>query len=306
MKYPDLLNDQSFRENPELYVERAIKEYIATSPLNCMKEFNNQPFFAEPVVVFANGDDPVFRDLKKTLAEYHFTPREILEERTRMHPYRRRGEAIEHVSVISGALPLHPDIIHDEGQTHYGGSLRHKYSSWVGGHSGLMRTMTTHIENLLLALGHIAIAPAAAPFFEQNWDRVGETCRTTISNWSERHIAAACGLGTFGLNGQIITPKGAAVHLFSFVCDLKLPPTPKPVKENCLYYRDGSCKQCIDRCQGGAISENGRNPKKCHEYAVNKVPEILKRIGMYDDSTIGRRPACGLCFSNVPCTDRIP
>jgi epoxyqueuosine reductase len=320
MKYPERLNLKLFKENPTLFLENTIKEYVSTSPLNCMIPFNNQPMFGEPIVAFDNGDDPVFQNIKKTVAPYHLTPREVLES-MRMRPTsggaapspggpppRFDESPIEHVSVISGALPINPDIIRVEGQTRYGGSPRHKYTSWIGGHNGLLATTTKYIENLFLLLGYNAITPSNARFFESSWARVGETCRTTQSNWSERHVAELCGLGTFGLHGQIITPKGAAVHLFSIVCNMELTPTPKSGKENCLYYRDGSCKECIDRCFGGAISERGRNPTKCHltaMSAVDKSPEFKKKLGAYA-SLIGNRPACGLCFSNVPCADRIP
>lgn len=326
MKQPKSLNLKLFNDNPARFLEDTIKDFVMTSPLNCAVAFEKQPFFVEPVVVFADGDDPVFTDLKRIIGTYHLTPREALENLP-MNPKTlgvigRIGRAtssppgpsgfkpphFEHVSIISGALPINPETCLDEGKTRFGGSIRHKLTSWIGGHTGFARTVTIYIENLLMVLGYTAISPSAAPYGEQNWERAGKTCRTSISNWSERHIGAACGLGTFGLHGQLITPKGAAVYLFSVVTDLELEPTPKTqTMENCLFLRDGSCKKCIERCPGGAISEEGRDPYKCNDNAINSViraPQPTADLGIFE--RYRHRPACGLCFTNVPCQSRIP
>jgi len=45
------------------------------------------------------------------------------------------------------------------------------------------------------------------------------------SNWSQRHIAYAAGLGTFSLSDGFITPKGIAMRCGSVVCDAALSPT---------------------------------------------------------------------------------
>jgi epoxyqueuosine reductase QueG len=134
---------------------------------------------------------------------------------------------------------------------------------------------------------------------------MADNCRKTIANWSERLIAEACGLGTFGLNGMIITEKGVAVNLFSLVCNIKIPPTPKKInQQNCLYYRNGSCGKCIDRCQNSAINREGRNPRKCHQYVMEILPEILRKEGKFGEIIV--LPTCGLCTMGVPCSQSIP
>jgi ferredoxin len=291
-----------------------------------MLPFNNQPMFVEPVVAFADGDNPSFQNIKNSVASYHLTPREVLEN-TRKRPLTagtvscRKGppnipgapptkfdqSSLDHISVICGALPINPIIMQVEGQTPYSSPML-KFTSWIGGHNGLPKTLSVYLENLLSVLGYIAIAPSFAPWLESDWSRVGETCRTTQSNWSERHVAEICGLGTFGLHGQIITSKGSAVYLFSIVTNASIAPTPRSDRQNCLYYRDGSCKACIARCPGGAISEKGRNPTKCHLTAranLEKTLELQKQLGDYE-RMIGGRSACAQCFSNVPCSSMIP
>jgi epoxyqueuosine reductase QueG len=106
------------------------------------------------------------------------------------------------------------------------------------------------------------------------------------------------------VNGMIITEKGVAVNLFSLVCDVGVTSTPPPKQQNCLYYRNDSCGKCMERCRNSAISREGRDPRKCHEYAAIKLPEILKRNGELE-KIIGI-PTCGLCTIGVPCSERIP
>ena len=55
------LNVELFKSNPCRFLERVIKEYVSTSPINRLVEFDDAPIWGEPVVAFANGDDRSFR-----------------------------------------------------------------------------------------------------------------------------------------------------------------------------------------------------------------------------------------------------
>lgn len=74
------LDVELFKSNPCLFLEHAITEYVATSPINCLTTFDNAPIFDEPVVAFANGDDPIFKDIRTVIGDFHLTPREALEK----------------------------------------------------------------------------------------------------------------------------------------------------------------------------------------------------------------------------------
>ena len=153
-------------------------------------------------------------------------------------------------------------------------------------------------------LGGTAITPSGSRF-AVNKEMPGGWF---VTNWSERHVAWACGLGTFGLNGLMITPKGCAVYLGSLVCDVTLKPTPNAYSShtaNCLFYRDSSCRRCLERCPAGAISEEGRSNLKCRSNLQGQQAVKLKELGL-DRDLIGPAPACGLCSTGVPCEDRIP
>jgi hypothetical protein len=297
-------NLELFNAKPGLFIEKAIKDYVLTSPLNCMMDFGNKPFFGEPVIAFADGDSPTFKNFKQTVSESHLLPREILEKQIPITFRMKPGFELKNVTVIAGALPVNPEIIRTEAGSRYGSSLIHNHMNWLGGHWGVLKAVCDHIEVLFYILGHSAVAPFFSPLFRDDPKTMAENCRKTVCNWSERHVAEACGLGTFGLNGMIITPKGVAVNLFSVVCDVAITPTPTPDRQYCLYYRDGSCGKCMERCQNSAISLQGRNPRKCHEYAAIKLPEILKKNG--ELKKIIGIPTCGLCTMGVPCSERIP
>jgi epoxyqueuosine reductase QueG len=150
-------------------------------------------------------------------------------------------------------------------------------------------------------LGHVAVAPTLLTSFQYSRnEKVG-----WASPWSERHIAYACGLGTFSLNDGFITPKGMAIRIGSVVTLLKLAPSERKYrhhKENCLVFRNEECGKCIRRCPAEAITEKGHDKDKCREY-INSEPMKAKR------SEYGLKnppPACGLCQTRVPCEFEIP
>jgi epoxyqueuosine reductase len=121
------------------------------------------------------------------------------------------------------------------------------------------------------------------------------------ANWSERHIAYACGLGTFGLHRGLITQKGAAHRLMSLVvntaCDGYGAMVENPFA-SCLYLSQKKCGACIKRCPAGAISTNGHDLQKCRDYSYGKMQAISQeKIG---HATGG----CALCMTGVPCAER--
>jgi len=122
------------------------------------------------------------------------------------------------------------------------------------------------------------------------------------SNWSERHIAYAAGLGTFSLSDGFITERGIAHRCGSVVTDLALPASPRTAESpyaNCLFYTNGSCNACITRCPAGAITERGHDRLKCREYMQSNRPYLMEK---YDVGVVG----CGLCQTKVPCEFRNP
>ncbi len=113
------------------------------------------------------------------------------------------------------------------------------------------------------------------------------------SNWSERHVAYASGLGTFCLTRGLISEKGVAGRYGSIIISQEIEPDERPyqgVYDYCIL-----CGACIKRCPAGAISlEYGKDQQKCREWMNRTKNEYNPRYG------------CGKCQVGVPCEDKIP
>lgn len=294
------LEREQFEANPSLFLENAIKEYVATSPGNRLTSFNSTPIFDEPLVGFADGDDAIFQDYKAIIGDFHLTPREALARHLRG---KEGGSAKEppRVSVISWVLPSTQETRLSLRRESVVPSLRWNHTRWHG--QDFIYEMASYVASLLEELGHQAIAPERASFYETR-----ELSNGLASNWSQRHIAYAAGLGTFSLSDGFITPRGIAMRCSSVVCDLTLPPSPRGYRNhlaNCLFYREGSCRRCIERCPADAITEEGHDKKKCADFLFREQPAILKELGR-EEGYIGDYLGCGLCQTKVPCEARIP
>lgn len=294
------LNLERFETNPSLFLEEAIKEYVVDSPSNCHRAFNDEPIFNEPLVGFADGDDTIFQDYKAIIGDFHLTPREALEIHLREKESADDKQPAK-VSVISWVLPVSQETRLSNRRESSVPSLRWNHTRWHG--QDFIFELTDYLVSVLEELGHQAIAPERANYF-----RTRELSNGLASNWSQRHIAYAAGLGTFSLSDGFITPRGIAMRCGSVVTDITLPPSPRVYENylaNCLFYREGSCRRCIERCPADAISEQGHDKKRCREFMFIEQKTMLEELGR-EEGYIGRYPACGLCQTKVPCETRIP
>ena len=122
------------------------------------------------------------------------------------------------------------------------------------------------------------------------------------SSWSERHAAHAAGLGTFGLCDGLITAKGKAMRVGSVVARLSIEPTPRLYSDHrayCLFFDNGTCGKCIDRCPVRAITEAGHDKEKCRQHLA-RSREYVKKTFKFEGY------GCLLCQVGVPCEAGIP
>ncbi|MBQ9157643.1 MAG: epoxyqueuosine reductase [Eubacterium sp.] len=113
------------------------------------------------------------------------------------------------------------------------------------------------------------------------------------SSWSERHVAYACGLGTFGLSRGLITEAGMAGRLTSMILSVEYKPDIRPYTE--VYEYCIGCGACARRCPAQAISLNyGKNNVKCNAFLDRVKEQEAPRYG------------CGKCQIGVPCEYRRP
>jgi epoxyqueuosine reductase QueG len=281
------------------FIRNSIERYVNESLSNRLPSFDNEPIFDDPVIGFADADDPIFQDYKGIIGEYHLTPREAFSEGLKDRGIEQ--VEVERLSVVSWSLPISLATRLSMRRESQVPSLRWNHTRFQG--QDFINDISRHLISQIEKRGLHAVAPEIEKNYTFKSDETGLS-----SNWSQRHIAYAAGLGTFSLNDALITPKGIAMRLGSIVTDMDLPVTPRTcagIYSNCLFYRNGSCGRCIKRCPAGAISEKGHDKNKCLEYVFNRTKSLLQEMGRFE-GFIGSYPACGMCQTKVPCEGRIP
>ena len=258
---------------------KKVTDFVLTSPLNNYQ--NDIRYYDEPLIGFADASNPLFGDFKQIhiVGPMFKTPTEWLPDAT---------------TVISFFMPSSTEISESN---HPAGVASEEWIHARFKGDSFLNDVRRFIVLELKTAGALAIAPHIHPNFQADFS-------IYTSNWSERHVAYAAGLGTFSLNKGLITKKGMAGRFGSVVTNLPLEPTPNPYKEhfeNCPHAREGKCGACIKRCPAGAITEKGKNKYLCHQYLFMTNPrKDLADIYGYPYS------ACGKCQTNVPCEKRIP
>jgi epoxyqueuosine reductase len=280
----------SFSKEPEKFIKEEIARFVQKSPLNRRKVGRGR-YWDRPLVGFASGKDPLFKQYKKIIGKFHLTPEEIFERTFGKHTHP------EKLSVISWVLPTSEGVRRSNRKETKYPSLLWAHTRHFGEKFNVR--LRHHVVSLLKKKGSRAVAPMNSPHFTRlRSPRVGLS-----SNWSERHVAYACGLGAFGLSDGLITPRGKAMRVGSVVTNLALRPSPRKYPHhyaNCLFYFNGTCKACAARCPVRAITSRGHEKDKCREYVYSTVGPTKKRE--YGVTTTG----CGLCQTKVPCEFEIP
>jgi len=286
---------ERFQTEPAQFIEQEIKAFARTSPLNRIPMLDNNFIFDEPLVKFADGDDPIFTEYKTIIDPSHLTPRQALAKTFNKSP----EDMPARLSVVSWILPITNETRKSNRSETLTPSRLWSHTRWYG--EKFNDAMREHVVKLLTKKGYLATAPAIQPYFK--WDK---NEKGVFSNWSERHIAYAAGHGTFSLSDGFITERGIAHRCGSVVTDLVLPVSPRTARSpysNCLFYVDGSCTACILRCPVGAITEEGHDKIKCRVYLFDVIGYASDAAEYDVDKSVA---GCGLCQTKVPCEYRIP
>ena len=89
----------------------------------------------------------------------------------------------------------------------------------------LFSALNDFLIDLCKKWGYSAITPTPAGMVDKEH---------IYSNWSQRHVAYAAGLGTFGLNNMLITDQGTCGRFYSLITNLPVEPD-QPLREGrCL------------------------------------------------------------------------
>jgi epoxyqueuosine reductase len=273
------------------WIKELIQDFIATSPSNTMENKGQDPAWDDALVGFASGADPIWQQYKEYIGAFHWTPWEVYNQHVPYEP-----AVPQDLTVISWVLPQREMVRRANRK-----NRKFPAEEWarirVYGENCNV-ALRQHVAEKLAAAGCAAIAPMLV----SNWAIVRSEKYGYASSWSERHAAYAAGLGTFGLCDGLITQRGKAMRAGSVVANISLEPTPRPYNDHqayCLYFVDGTCGKCIDRCPVRAITEAGHDKEKCRQHLVSARKYVTKT---YQFEGYG----CGLCQVGVPCESGIP
>ncbi len=271
-------------ENLGEWVTGLIKDFIA-GPENSMGKWNNEPAWAEPLVGFSSGNDPLYDFYKKDIGDFYVLP-DLFMADAHGKEYKR-----ENLTVVSWILPQTDATKSDHRKETYFPSERWARSRIMGEQVNVK--LREHLVEKLKEAGYDSVAPMISPL----WKGAKSEKYSFASTWSERHAAYAAGLGTFGLSDALITEKGKAMRAGSVIVDAVIEPSPMNFKhhnESCLFIMDGTCGKCMERCPIGAITENGHNKELCNKYVSMTRQYVPKHYG-FDGY------GCGFCQTGVPC-----
>ena len=243
------------------------------------KEAVTLPILEEPLIGFALADDPLFESFRRetVIGANWKDPLEWMPE----------GK-----SVAAMFFPFTEEI-----------RRRHRtskeltneaWSTSYGVHFQFMDAFQKRIAEVLKEEHVRTCFPASDPSFTMTPVPVKNGDLDDLhydTSWSNRHIAFAAGLGTFGIHRHLITEKGCCGALATMILDCELKPTNRQYSD--IYEYCIRCGACVKRCPANAITvDHLRNIKKCGEHGQKVFQEY--------------QGACGKCLVGIPCEDRNP
>lgn len=248
-------------------IEQIIRQFVFASELNVVEAMGCLKIFDAPLVGVAVAEDLLFTELKQpdAVGQDHMSPNEWLSDAK---------------TVISYFLPFSQAV--REANRNLGTAATEWLYGRVEGEQ-LNIALRAHLVRELQAAGFRAVAPAIDPRFAVIDRR---------SNWSERHVAFAAGLGTFSLSRSLITQRGSAGRFGSVIVNLEIEPTTRLYQSREEYCT--RCGACILRCPPLAITEAGKDNAVCSDYLDRVLARFRPRYG------------CGKCQAGVPCEFQIP
>ncbi|MFC2015757.1 epoxyqueuosine reductase [Chloroflexota bacterium] len=278
-----------------VWIEAAILVFCR-GPENSLRDAAGERAWAEPLVGFSSGSDPLYQHYKTVVGADHWAPSEAF---TLGFP-GIKGDAVDFV-VISWILPQTTATRADNRDEMLFPSERWARSRIFG--EAFNDQLRRHLIDVLATRGIQAVAPVLLP----EWRSFDSELFVFSSKWSERHAAYASGLGTFGLCDGLITTKGKAVRAGSVIACIpeqhsRPLPTPRPYshhQEYCLFFDDGSCGDCMARCPVGAITAAGHDKQRCKQHLIETEAYVSTHFG-FDGY------GCGLCQTGVRCESRAP
>lgn len=196
---------------------------LETAIADFVREYQNrediESVWGAPLVGYADAMHPYIQSLRDVISPTHGMPQDVMEDASIIVTYfvpftrelARTNQRKGHLASPEWART------YEETNTMFG-------------------ELNQFIVDFLTEQGYHAAVSSRAGTFDQ---------QELISDWSQRHIAYAAGLGTFGMNNMLITRKGCCGRYSTVVTNLDVTPG-KPLEEElCLYRKNGTCGKCI-------------------------------------------------------------
>jgi ferredoxin len=123
----------------------------------------------------------------------------------------------------------------------------------------------------------------AVPAQETEWSYK----RASYGRLSTRHLGVEAGLGTLGLEVNILTPEyGPRIYLTGILTELELAPDTPMTEQVCI---GESCSRCLHSCPGDAVLHFGIDKRACAEHAQEfGFAQIMKFLdGLFDAQANG-------------------
>lgn len=254
-----------------------VSESMALTPEDVGKRL-----YDDPIIAIGSADDPMWEEMKapQAVGTLFRTPKEWL-------PQGR--------CVVSYFAPFSDFVVEGNKKDRIEVGNGWLYARVEG--QAFLTEINHFLEQWFESQGVKALSPYVSEEFKYvfeagSCDDIADKSLSFTSNWSERHVAFICGLGTFGLSKGLITRRGVAGRFGSVIVDAPLEVTPRPYTE--IYEYCTMCGACM-RCPGEAITlAEGKSHTLCSAYVNTMRVKYAPRFG------------CGKCQVNVPCERGIP
>ena len=259
-----------------------IEGFIADYIIEYSRERHLQTAFASPVVGFADASSDYIKNIRKVTNEKHAFPQDILPDAS---------------LIISYYIPFTRELAKTNDSkadcTDKESGFEHCSDKWARAYielNTLMADMNTALAELVRSKGYNAAIVTDATKFDSE---------LLMSYWSQRHIAYAAGLGTFGMNNMLISKKGCCGRYNSVVTAIPtsvISPDAPLSEERCLFKRNGTCGVCMRRCPVHALDVNVENRKAPLFNRAGCYGSCLENAAKYPGADV-----CGKCVTAAAC-----
>lgn len=269
-------------------IRKRITETIKEFPSRYSSANSTRTHWLEPVIGFADAEDPLFEALKTIVSPTHALPGEIV-------PGAR--------SVVAYFVPFERGVNES--------NIPEEESSieWDDAYietNQMLNALSKHLHEWICREGYDSSEVPATYNYDPD---------ALKSDWSHRSAAYIAGVGTFGVNNMLITEKGCCGRIGSVITTIPLQATVHPTEEYCLYKNRGTCLACIKRCPIGAlkVDRNQAVTVTGSQLALGGAAEYgvfydrhLCNSQIFDKHVrhfeSGDADTCGKCLVGLPCS----